>query len=307
MPEPTSERSRELGRYAPAEKPEAREQKFFAFATETRPSDNHPEHNEDVALQGENWSLVCDGMGGTFRGEEAARAAAKAIRESLKDLSINSPQEMVVERLKEALLSAQKAVVEKGKALGSRDTGTTATLTFIIESGGRREAVVAWVGDTRVYKVSGRDKPLRRLTTDHGRLQGTPAYRDASPEERERLEDLFDSMEYLGQYQDIHLDYSFRNRNVVERCLGADCEDYGSAEPEIVIEPAEAGDEFWTLSDGVHGNLLKPEIVRILQGPGSLEERGRRLLEAAHDYSRDFSTERAHPDDMTAVGMKIST
>lgn len=138
-------------------------------------------HNEDVLLifSGELGGLetmpnmglfvVADGMGGHSLGERASgvagRAVAQAILERvlpslLADPQSNFDRPILNDVLEEAVIEANRTVVRSVP-----DGGTTLTSALIIGN----QLVVAHVGDTRVYVISG--GKMEQITNDHSLVQ----------------------------------------------------------------------------------------------------------------------------------------
>jgi protein phosphatase len=110
--------------------------------------------------------LVCDGMGGHARGEEASARAIDVLRRELAwtlgpaawpDASALS------KRVNDAVLAANAAILEWNEGgTGTERAGTT--LAMLLVAG--RQACVAHVGDSRVYRLQG-GGGVSVLTTDH--------------------------------------------------------------------------------------------------------------------------------------------
>jgi protein phosphatase len=124
---------------------------------------HHHSRNEDacavVSLDGGRAVLlvVCDGMGGMGRGDEASRIALATLEEAMKSETEGLPPD----RMRGALRLADRRVRE---ALCDGDDGmpgSTAVLVFVAEGA----AHVSWVGDSRAYFV--RDGNVLDRTRDH--------------------------------------------------------------------------------------------------------------------------------------------
>ncbi|MDW3217062.1 MAG: PP2C family serine/threonine-protein phosphatase [Acidimicrobiales bacterium] len=219
------------------------------------------EQNEDRwHADGETVFAVADGMGGHAGGEVAAQAVVDAL--STGDGPPNGEGiDALIGRLNEAVLDA-------GRRAGV--TGLGSTLVMLSLKG--RTAMVAGVGDSRVYRL--RDGQLEQLTHDHTVrnefLQaGVPL--DASNERGVPLDAL---TSYLG---------------VPTGRVPA----ISSASHSLLT-----GDRFLLCTDGIHGQLTSNEIA------GALD------LEACDDSAAALISRadlRGGRDNATAVVVDVGT
>ena len=134
------------------------------------------EQNEDAcfgevrdasgALPPRGLFVVCDGMGGHARGEEASALAVEVLRAELDwALAGEWPDDStLLRRVRDAVLAANRAVFEwneQGDRTARERAGTTVVL--LILCGAR--ACLAHVGDSRAYRLSRGGFEL--LTADH--------------------------------------------------------------------------------------------------------------------------------------------
>lgn len=112
---------------------------------------------------------VADGVGGAVGGADASQAAVRTLPVRVKKLRLPrvpwvlpATQSAVEQQLRRAFWDVHAAVVKKGKRLKKEQMATT--LTAMCVHGGW--AAIAHVGDSRAYRVQGRE--LIPLTTDHG-------------------------------------------------------------------------------------------------------------------------------------------
>ena len=109
--------------------------------------------------------LVCDGMGGHARGEEASARAIEVLRRALAWALGPAPwpDAAKLSRLvTDAVLAANAAIFEWNEGNSGTERGGT-TLVLLLVAG--RQACVAHVGDSRVYRLHAGG--LAPLTTDH--------------------------------------------------------------------------------------------------------------------------------------------
>ncbi|MFN9973628.1 MAG: PP2C family protein-serine/threonine phosphatase, partial [Phycisphaerae bacterium] len=92
--------------------------------------------------------IVADGMGGHAVGDLASRIAVKTLSENYFEPSVDAPRQ----RLQDAMLAAVRAVNLKGRQNPEFfDMGTTCSALSLTSEG----ALIAHIGDSRVYRVRG--------------------------------------------------------------------------------------------------------------------------------------------------------
>lgn len=180
--------------------------------------------------------LVCDGMGGGPSGKVASQMAADAIVNSVLDSRADADR-------RDVLASAIRHANEKLGAAQAveprlRGMGTTVTALLINEY----SAVVAHVGDSRVYQLRGVHKEFR--TFDHSRVFELVKAKAMTEEEAR----------------------TSGESNVITRALGP----MEKVEPEIVELAYEKGDRFMLCTDGIWGAMPEKELLRIAGGTKSL-------------------------------------
>ena len=140
----------------------------------------------------------------------------------------------VENRLREAIISANKAINSRGRENREFEgMGTTCSVLSLSECG----AMVGHVGDSRVYRV--RKARIEQLTFDHSLQWEMIRLGRATPENVEL----------------------FHPRNVITRCLGPD--------PVVQVDiegpfSVEAGDFFLLCSDGLTNHVSDTEIGQIV-------------------------------------------
>lgn len=173
--------------------------------------------------------VVADGMGGHAVGELASKIATDTVPHMFDKLS-DRPQ---TEAIRLAVEAANLAINERGSQ--NKDflrMGTTCSTLVLCSKG----AVIAHVGDSRVYRI--RNRQIDQLTFDHSLVWEMIQNRRVHPKEAERL----------------------CPRNVITRSLGP--------EPEVNVDiegplPVMPGDMFLLCSDGLSGLLNDSEIGMI--------------------------------------------
>ena len=202
-----------------------------------RRASNQDSHAEVVAANSAEWRsrghlfAVCDGMGAHAAGELASQMAAECIPHTYFKLRDQPPADAIRSSIQEA--NAQ--IHARGQAnIDFQGMGTTASVLVLLPQG----AVVAHVGDSRVYRQRG--KRLEQLTFDHS---------------------LVWEMSAAGQVPKDALP-GFVPKNIITRSLGP--------HPDVQIDlegpfPLEVGDTFLLCSDGLTGQVHDEEIGVLLE------------------------------------------
>jgi len=178
--------------------------------------------NEDAFYVGPGLYVVCDGMGGGVRGDEAAEVACATVADLWMESATSTT---TVERLRGIVEVANEAVY--ALAYGS-NMGTT-IVALAIENG---RGAVAWVGDSRLGRLRG--GRFEWLTEDHSvQADLDRAARDRGEEPR--------------KVRGV--------AHIVTRALGRASVKVDAAEVDVRV-----GDVFLLCSDGVWGELEDPRI-----------------------------------------------
>ena len=169
-------------------------------------------------------------MGG---GPGGKTASTIAVREILTGIVEGNSDDTVQNIVKKAIRRANLAIIEAGKENSSLSgMGSTCTVLLISQT----SAIVAHVGDSRVYQLRGRTKVFR--TFDHSMVFDLVKQKVIT-EEQARLS---------------------AQSNVITRALGV--------KPDIEIDIAELpylkGDRFILTTDGIHGAVAEPELIAMV-------------------------------------------
>lgn len=177
---------------------------------------------------------VCDGMGGGPGGKTASTIAVKTIVDSITDADEGDDPKTVVE---EAVKKANSAIIDAGNNTPKlKGMGSTATVLLI----GSRSAIVAHVGDSRVYQIRRGSKVFR--TFDHS-MVFEMVRQKVITEEQARLS---------------------AQSNIITRALGA----AQTVDVDIAELPYEKGDRFMLCSDGIHGTMPEKELLKLASTKG---------------------------------------
>jgi PPM family protein phosphatase len=214
-------------------------------------------NNEDAICARADLGLfvVADGMGGYEGGEVASEIAVDAIHELVRrtagDADVTWPYKIDPRRSvdENELIVATRLAAER---IASRRVGTLDQMgsTVAVLRLAHEHAVIAHVGDSRVYRLRGGE--LAQLTIDHSLLAqlvaaGTPP-------------------------ADIDV---FPWRHVVTRALGTPHD-----EPDVQVAVARAGDVYLLCSDGLSEVLANDDIAALLARPA--QHACRALVDAAY-------------------------
>ncbi len=209
------------------------------------------QNNEDAIACDEalGLAIVADGMGGHLAGEVASSLAAGEIRKLLG---------AALDGQAEPAQAVRAAVEEANREIHRRAAhdpvcaGMGTTLALLLERGGN--AVIAHVGDSRVYRLRG--GVLEQLTADHSLVQ-------------ELIDTGFLSVDEAR---------NSANRNVITRALGIAEE----VEVDLRTESLEAGDLYLLCSDGLTDLVPDARIGELLNACGSPAAAARALVEEAN-------------------------
>jgi protein phosphatase len=194
--------------------------------------------------------VVCDGMGGMGRGDEASRIAVDVIQDRLQEGRGFPP-----DRMRAAVIAAD-VEIRKRLAVPGNTPGSTAVMLYV-ENG---LAHVCWAGDSRGYIV--RDKTVLERTRDH-----------------KLVNELIDAGELTeAQARQSSL------AHVVTKALGGRGPSEPPIQPDVMARPwkLRTGDHLVLCSDGLCDLVEDAEIPLLLEG-GSLDDAVERMTQVALD------------------------
>ena len=280
----------------PMPKTENREALRLNYAGGSLVHEGHPDRNEDaMLLDEENRTFgVFDGMGGHDGGDIASRTAEEYFSKHAEDMKDGGNVEFAKQALKHMMMGAHQAVLERRlKTPGSKMGATATVLKFYTDEAGKTWALIASVGDSRVYRAE-EDGNVSQVSEDDDTLKNF----FPDPEEHKAAAKKIANATSTNGFNDIEL-AAFNNRNVISAALGTRVESL-----KIIAVPAERGDRFLLTSDGVHDNLTTDKILEIVRESQSPENIARNLINKSREHSRSGQF-RAKPDDMTALFVEI--
>ena len=206
--------------------------------------------------------VVADGMGAHAAGELASKMATDNIPHTYLKLKELPPGEAVLAAVREA----NSLIFNKGQnSVDFQGMGTTCSCLVLLPTG----ALVAHVGDSRVYRVRG--KVLEQLTFDHSLVWEIAAAGHATEE---------DVPKYVP-------------KNVITRSLGPHATVKIDMEGPFAVE---SGDKFLLCSDGLTGPL-QPELIGMVLDALPPDDAAQTLVDLANLLGG--------PDNITVIAAEV--
>lgn len=212
--------------------------------------------------------VVCDGMGGGNGGSTASHLAVQTV---IDDMSLAKDYHDPIEKLRDSIKHANEVIYTTGNAEPSLK-GMGTTLTALLLS--KQSAIIAHVGDSRVYQLRKHGKIFR--TNDH-------------------------SMVFQLVDQGLITEEEARNHpqsNVILSALGIG----EMVEPEITEVSYNKGDRFILCTDGFWGMMPENEFIRYASGSGDLEET---IINAAKEMNSLGLRQGGGHDNLTAAMVDV--
>ncbi len=194
--------------------------------------------NLDIADNRQRFFIVCDGVGGSEKGELASRTVCDSFALSLKDYDFT--KDFSNEDFRKALDSAYDALDKKAKG-DSKDMATTLTFACF-HSGG---CTMAHIGDSRIYLFRSEEGILYR-TDDHSLVNSLVHNGMITPEEAK----------------------DHPQQNVITRYMESVAKDENRCQATVIRwKNLMAGDYVFLCTDGVINSLSDEELIEILSDP----------------------------------------
>lgn len=192
--------------------------------------------------------VVCDGMGGMGRGDEASRIAVEVIEEQL-----STGRGFAPERMRSAVMAADVRMRRKLSVPGNTP-GATAVIVHVENA----LAHVCWAGDSRAYLV--RDGTVVDRTRDHKLVNELIAAGELTEEEAKRS----------------------TLAHVITKALGGRGPSEPVVQPDVLLQPwkLKTGDHLVLCSDGLCDLVDDVELPTIL-GERTPEEAVKALTDVA--------------------------
>ena len=210
----------------------------------------------DTSRPGQMFFVVCDGVGGSEKGEVASNIVATRFGKKLAKMNLNEEftDEMMLEVLDDAYIALDNAATDD-----NRDMGTTLTMLCFHACG----CVMAHIGDSRIYQVRPGDGIIYR-SDDHSLVNQLVHAGQITPEEA--------------------IDHP--QSHIITRCMGPTNPDQRRSMATVfyssnVVE----GDYFVLCSDGVLQCVTDNELFNLFDSTMSDEEKVAQLADLSSKSS----------------------
>lgn len=208
------------------------------------------------SLNGFVLAIVADGMGGHQAGDVASQMAVDLIRDDLQTIPHGASVEERKIRIQAAIELANETIFQFASERENYHGMGTTVVTVLADE---ESVVIGHIGDSRAYKVD--SARMEQLTEDHS---------------------LVNELVKNGQITREEAGHHPR-RNVLTRALGT----------ETTIE-VDTSDWTWTkgevlllCSDGLSGMIDNDQMLALVNGATTLDEKARQLVDAALDAGGD--------------------
>lgn len=144
-------------------------------------------------------TVLCDGLGGNKAGEVASSLTVETIYNSF----IKSDKVDYLERIKDAILAANRMIIEESSATPAfRGMATTVEVLYLNSS----TAYWGHIGDSRIYRLI--NNKIKQLTKDHSLVQRLVDEGFLTLKEAENHPNKNIIMKALGDASDVEADLS---------------------------------------------------------------------------------------------------
>lgn len=279
-----------------------KELKHIESGSFTAANFQHPDRNEDCALETKGLYAIFDGLGGLDLGEESSLTARNVFHEYCqehlkKKLSLEQTKIVIVR----AILHTHEVLRGMGKKLG-RELGTTCVVAYVYtERDGSQKIICAHVGDSRLYGLRG--DTYMCLTLDD--CYSWPK-RETGEDEKEYFLRLYALQNKISQARHPHVELTkeefgvYFHSNVISQNLGENSD----IQVHISAHAFRPGDTYLLCSDGLNGNLIDDDVRCFLldnQENMTIQELAEGLCTKAHTFSQTKGDIKATPDDITVI------
>lgn len=194
--------------------------------------------NEDgfdfgIFEDGTAWAIVCDGMGGVRGGHIASRIVLDMVSEKIKKCYNKHMSSHCFENVFLSTITTANVIVHDRSFIDEDLKGMGTTIAAVIVKD--NTACIAHVGDSRVYKISG--KTIKQITKDHSLAQ-----------------EMLDS----GQLTKEEFE-NYPKKNIITRALGVE----ETIDIDFDFTTVEPGEALVLCSDGLSGLISDDEILKV--------------------------------------------
>ena len=213
------------------------------------------------ATEADRVFVLCDGMGGAEHGEVASATVAGAVASSLQK-SLNQCEATQRQILKLALNDAYDALDARNTSeekTSAKTMGTTLCVLILHEGG----ALMAHIGDSRIYHVRPSSKSILTKTRDHSMVRDMIELGEITPEQAK----------------------SVNYRNIITRVMQPNTD----RDPSQIDETTDvqAGDYFYLCSDGMLEEMDDEQLLEILCASDLTDQQKRDTLRQATADNKD--------------------
>lgn len=202
--------------------------------------------------------ILCDGMGGHEKGEVASATVCEAMSQYIKK-NYFQDRPFTKEDFNLALETAYDELDKKDTG-GEKKMGTTLTFLMLHQGG----ALIAHIGDSRVYHVRPSGQKILFQTRDHSLVNDLIDVNELTPEQAK----------------------TYPRRNVITRAIQPHQEKRSRADFKE-ITGIQAGDYFLLCSDGLLEQMENHNIVNILSDNETSDEEKIEIMKQVSTDSRD--------------------
>lgn len=212
--------------------------------------------------------VVCDGMGGGNGGSTASHLAVQTVIDDVTQAPADSDPVTI---LRESIAHANEVIRSEAKTDAALEGMGTTLVAILITA---QSAIVAHVGDSRLYQLRGRQKVFR--TWDH-------------------------SMVFQMVASGLITEEDARNHpqsNVILAGLGI----YDTVEPTVAEISYNKGDRFVLCTDGFWGAMPEKDFIKLISRRGNLQET---LENAAREINSIGVRKGGKHDNLTAAVFNV--
>ncbi len=201
--------------------------------------------------------LIADGMGGTNAGEIASAITLDSVSAFFPQALEQKvdEEEDIIRLLKRSVRLSHDAIIDYADHHPESQGMGTTVVTGIIRQG---RVYVVWVGDSRVYRVyhpKGENKSkIEMLTRDHSMVW-----------------DLVEQGKLSVEEARVH-----PHSNIITQSLG---EITHQPKPDYRIVKLYRGDRILVCTDGIHGMISEPQLLKVVAGVGTISDAAEKLTQ----------------------------
>ncbi|GFR37795.1 protein phosphatase [Insulibacter thermoxylanivorax] len=211
----------------------------------------------EASINGFAFAVVADGMGGHLAGDVASQMTTQYIEKQMRQRLVRGMNaEQCAALLRDLIREANREVYELANS-SEQYVGMGTTVVAAIAD--RERVVVAHIGDSRAYMISGRS--IVQLTEDHS---------------------LVNELLKSGQINEEEA-ASHPRRNVLVRALGTDPE----VDVDVVCREWKEKDVLLLCTDGLSGLVKTETIVETMNTDAGWSEKAGQLVDKALDAGGD--------------------